>query len=107
MPQNIPVRQVIRSHGRPMEAVDWNGEKIYRMERIYVKSHNQWYFTQDYDTHFIYKKTTGYGSSLMCTCGSPAGAFDYSAYKNYASNRGQVLCCIFYIQNGHHADGSH
>ena len=59
-----------------------------------------------YDNHFVYYYHQ-IGSTLMCTCGSPAAAFGYSAYKQYCSYQGErTIGCIAHLQQGRHADNS-
>lgn len=83
-----------------------DGKTIERPEIILVKSDNAVYPTIDTFTHFVYKQTWKPGSSLMCTCGSPAGVFTFEAYgKYYSRNQGKLVCCIQHIQTGRHADG--
>ena len=47
-------------------------------------------------------------STIFCTCGSPAGVFEYAAYRRFQDeNIGSVVACISLMQYGVHADGSH
>ena len=96
---------VIKHYGRPMEAISLSGERIYREDRIFVSSHQTWYETMPYDNHFVYH-TKRIGTSLLCTCGSPAIVVDYGTYKKYSSYRGQLIVCQTQIQTGKHADRS-
>lgn len=97
---------LIRKGGRPMEATDHAGRRVYRKDRIYLKTHQAWYDVLDYDNHFVYE-SKDYGSSVMCTCGSTAIVVNYEHYKQYSSYRGLMIVCASQIQNGVHADGSH
>lgn len=97
---------LIRKGGRPMEATDHNGRKIYRKDRIFLKSHQAWYETLDFDNHFVYESPDR-GSSIMCTCGSTAVVVNYEYYRQYSSYKGPIIACSHYIQHGVHADGSH
>lgn len=90
-----------------MEAIVHGGRRVGREERIFLKSHRAWYYTMDYDNHFIYEHK-GYGSSVMCTCGSHAIVVNYDVYRRYHSvNKGAMLVCAYYTDHNHHADGSH
>lgn len=96
---------VIRIYGKAKVATV-DGETIERQNEIYVPSYHQWFRTVEEDpTHFIYYKKR-YGSTIMCTCGAAGGIYNYDVYKRFASvNRGQILACTHYMENGKHADG--
>jgi len=97
---------VIHQYGRPHRAKLLNGDIVERRDEIYVPSHHQTMPCLDYDNHFVYSYQQ-IGSTLMCTCGSPAAAFGYSAYKKYCSYMGaQVIGCVHHLQTGKHGDGS-
>lgn len=97
---------VIHQYGRPMKARLHNGDVAERKDAIYVPSYNAVYSVLEYDNHFVYYHKQ-IGSTLMCTCGSPAAAFGYSVYRKYCSYMGErVLGCIHHLQTGKHADGS-
>lgn len=102
----VSLMQIIHQYGRPVKARMLNGDVIERQDSLPYDG--QVLPCLDYDNHFIYH--TNYrviGSTLMCTCGSPAGAFGYDAYKKYCSYIGfQVLGCISHLQTGRHGDGS-
>lgn len=84
-----------------------DGKTIYREERVFVRSDNAVYPTVDTYAHFVYKQDWKLGSTLMCTCGSPAAVFRYDAYgKYYSTNMGGLVCCVAHMQQGVHADGS-
>lgn len=59
-----------------------------------------------YDSHFIFMDDRRKGWILFCTCGSPAVAVGYDAYKHDASPQGQLLVCYFHAASGKHTDGS-
>ena len=101
------VSQVIHQYGRPTKAKLLNGDMVERQEKIYIPSYQSVFPTLDYDTHFVYY-IKQMGSTLMCTCGSPAAVFSYDAYEKYCSYMGEkVIGCISHLQNGVHGDGSH
>lgn len=98
--------QVIRIYGKAKVArVD--GEVVERQDAIFIPSHRQWYRTVEEDpTHFSYYNRRKLGSTMMCTCGSPAAVYTFDVYKRFTSvNRGQIIACIHYMENGKHADG--
>lgn len=98
--------EVIRIAGRAKTA-HLEGKTIDRQEVIFVKSDNAVYPTVDTYMHFVYRQTWKPGSTLMCTCGSPAGVFRYDAYgKYYSVNKGAMICCVQHMQTGQHADGT-
>lgn len=84
-----------------------DGETIERQNEIFIPSYRQWYRTIEEDpTHFSYYRRSGLGSTMMCTCGSPAAIYNYDVYGRFTSvNRGQVIACIHYMEHGRHADG--
>ena len=98
---------VIHQYGRPVRAKLPNGTVVERQDAIYVSSYREVFKCLDYDTHFLYYDGNHIGSTLMCTCGSHAGVIGYNGYKRFASYQGpQVLACMYYTNNGCHADGS-
>ena len=102
----MSVAQVIRVHGTAKIA-HLDGERIDRRDLIFVRSEGGWFYTIDTDNHFVYRQTKKFGSSLMCTCGSVAGVFNYEAYARYTStNRGRIVACVNHMQTGKHGDGS-
>lgn len=97
---------VIRIEGRAKIA-HMDGRTIYRPDHILVKSDNAVYPVIDTWMHFVYRQNWKHGPMLMCTCGSPAGVYQYDAYgKYYSRNMGSLVCCIAHMEYGHHADGS-
>lgn len=102
---NVPT--VIKHLGTIKYAVDLNGDHIERKDPIFVKSYQQWCRAMPYDNHFVYMSNR-YGSTMKCTCGGDAGVVDYSVYQKYhESNIGPMMVCLWHMQNGVHADGSH
>lgn len=89
-----------------MEAVLPDGKRVERAERIFLRSHRAWYYTMDYDNHFIYENPSRYGSSTLCTCGATAVVVNYDVYYQLSSNKGAMLVCSYHMQSGRHADGS-
>lgn len=101
---------VIRNWNSPNEAITLSGHKVHRENAIYLKSHEAAYAVLPTAMHFCYKDPTVIrGSTLLCTCGAPAGVFGRVAYKGLTSvNYGnEVIACTSYIQNRVHADGAH
>lgn len=99
--------KVIHQYGRPMKARTLNGDIIERQDKIYVPSYRAVFPTLEYDNHFVYYDPHHIGSTLMCTCGSPAAAFGYEAYSRYCSYMGEkVIGCVEHLQHERHADGS-
>src|SRR3972149_7656840 len=97
---------VIHQYGAPMKARLSNGDLVERQDSIYVPTYKAVFPCLEYDNHFIYYKHQ-MGSTLMCTCGSPAAAFGYEAYKRYCSYIAEkVLGCVAHLQGGKHGDGS-
>ncbi len=70
--------QIVKVAGRAKIA-HLDGKTIERPSAILVKSDNAVYPTVDTYAHFVYKQSWKLGSTLMCTCGSVAGVFDYNA----------------------------
>lgn len=98
--------KIIKHYGRPKEAYDLNGQRVERKDKVYVKSYHGWFFTMDYDNHFVYMSNR-LGSTMMCTCGSPAVVVEWPVYRTYHSdNIGPMMVCMYHMQNGRHADGS-
>ena len=99
--------QIIKVAGRAKTAFP-DGRRIERPDKIFVKSEGYWFKTCDTHAHFVYKQDWKQGSTLMCTCGSTAGVYQYEAYKRfYSSYQGRLVCCNSFIQTGVHGDGSH
>jgi hypothetical protein len=105
------VSQVIHQYGRPVNAKTLEGTWVERPEKIYIQSYQAIFPCLDYDSHFVYEDPTTtrkYGSTLLCTCGSPAVVVGYDGYMKFASYQGEkVVACLHYTQNECHADGSH
>jgi hypothetical protein len=98
--------KVIRVYGKARIAYD-NGERIERQEEIFVPSERGWFYTVDTFDHFVYRQERHTGSSLMCSCGSSGGIYNYDVYSRFTSiNRGRLICCNALMQTGRHADGS-
>lgn len=98
---------IIRVAGRAKRA-NVHGETIYREDLIFVPSERAWFRAIDTYDHFVYRRRRGtFGSTLMCTCGSPAGIFHYDAYSRFQSaNMGRLVACIQHMQTGKHGDGT-
>lgn len=99
--------KVIRVYGKARRA-NFQGQTIEREEIIFVPSERGWFRIIDTQDHFCYRRTRGtVGSTLMCTCGSPAAIFGYEAYGQFQStNMGRIICCIYHMNNKQHADGA-
>ena len=99
--------KVIRVYGKAKKA-NFQGETIYREDEIYVPSEHGRFRTIDTFDHFVYRRTKGtVGSTLMCTCGSPAAIYGFEAYGQFQSiNMGRIICCMSLMNNKQHADGS-
>lgn len=98
--------KIIHVHGRARVAYP-DGQRIERLEEIFVPSEPGWFYTIDTDNHFVYRQGNKGGSSLMCTCGGAAGIFQYDAYMRFSSvNRGRIIACITHMNTSKHADGS-
>lgn len=98
--------KVIKIYGKARIA-NVDGERVERQEVIFIPSYRQWFRTIEEDpTHFSYYNKRKMGSTMMCTCGSPSAIYNYDVYRRFTSvNRGQVVTCIHYMENGRHADG--
>lgn len=98
--------QVIRIYGKARIA-NVDGETIERQNEIFIPSYRQWFRTVEEDpTHFSYYNRRKMGSTMMCTCGSPAAIYNPDVYMRFTSvNRGQIIACIHYMERGQHADG--
>ena len=103
MDKNI---KVIKVAGRAKRA-NLDGETIEREDEIFVPSYRSWFRTLDTHDHFVYRQRHKLGATLLCSCGSDAGIFQYDAYQRFMStNKGQVVACVSLIQYGRHADGT-
>lgn len=91
--------------GRAMRA-NLSGMTIEREEILFVPSERGWFRILDTQEHFCYRQNQFFGPTLMCTCGSVAGLFNYDAYRQFQStNMGKLVCCVSYIETRRHADG--
>lgn len=101
----------IRRHGDANHAQTMDGQWISRSKAIYVPSHEQAYPCLPTSLHFCFRDphpSGRPGSTMFCTCGAPAGVFEFSAYSRWTSiNIGTAICCVELVQQGKHADGSH
>lgn len=96
----------------PKQAELPDGQRVYREDRLYLKSHQEWYPCLPTELHFCFfdpRSVQRSGSTIYCTCGSPAAVFGREGYKQftdifYGTN---VIACTELIQQGCHADGSH
>jgi len=102
----------VRNVGMVREATTLDGYKVYRKERLFLKTFKEEFPEgvpcAPYDNHFAYmdpSKKKGRWSP-MCTCGSPAGVVNYDAYKQDASNVGALIVCLSHSTTGRHSDGS-
>jgi hypothetical protein len=99
--------KVIRVYGKARRA-NFFGETIEREDLIFLQSERAWFRAIDTYDHFVYKVPRNLpGPTIMCTCGSVAGTFQFDAYRQFQSvNMGTLVCCVAHIQNGQHNDGS-
>jgi hypothetical protein len=99
----MPVKQV-RSLGDLKRATNLDGQEVHREN--YLMFQNQMTRCLNTDTHFLFLSKR-LGSTVLCTCGSPAVTCGYHAYKQYSSYIGnEVLVCHTFFQYGKHADNS-
>lgn len=97
---------VIRHYGRAVRA-NLQGETIYREDLVYYPSERRTFRILDTQDHFCYRQNRFQGPTLMCTCGSMAGIYNFEAYSQFQSvNMGRIICCTHLVENGCHADGS-
>lgn len=101
--------KIIRSHNDPKKAVTLAGIEVRREERIFLPSYQGWFPVLQTSMHFCFRDASmPRGTTLFCTCGSPAIIVGYDAYKKHSSYLGnEVISCHSFIQYGQHADGSH
>lgn len=98
--------QVVKVAGRARRA-NLDGETIERTELIFVPTERGWFRTLDTHDHFCYYNRHKFGATLMCSCGSIAGIYNYEAYRQFQSeNMGRIICCVSLVENRKHADGS-
>lgn len=100
---------VIKHWNDPRHAVTLSGHTVERQEAIYLKTHERAYQTLPTSMHFVYRDPTVVrGSTLLCTCGAPAGVFGFEAYRKWSSYiASDIIACTHFIQYGVHSDGSH
>ena len=108
--------KVIRHAGDLNEIQLEDGVKVRRHFKVNAGADIGEVQTAPYDNHFIFRHVFKKGGkpsgwTLWCTCGSPAAVVGYDAYKEQASNSGQMAVCLFHAgnvtgQSGRHADGS-
>jgi len=97
--------QVVRNVGRKNKATLPNGRVVERQDRLLLS--DGWYSCMDTDSHFIYL-TTHFGSRILCTCGGEAALCGIQAWGKYTSkNERELICCLDFVNLGHHRDGSH
>lgn len=101
--------RVIRNVGDPNNARTLGGVPVRREKEIFLSSYQQWFPVLQTSMHFCFRDTSQpRGSTLFCTCGAPSIIVGYEAYRKLNSFIGnEVIACHYYIQYGHHADGSH
>lgn len=102
--------KVIR-HAGDLTKVIWRNKTFHKQNAIFIPNMGL-IKCIDYGNHFIFRDTRELGSQLFCTCGSPAVALNYDAYKyGQSSNDGALLACMVHAgmvdgNPGRHADGS-
>lgn len=101
--------QVIKHWNDPNNAITLNGLPVRREKEIFLRSRQARIPTLPQSMHFCFVDTTvPRGTTLFCTCGSPAVIVGYEAYKNMNSYIGsEVIACHYLVQYGVHSDGSH
>ena len=101
--------QIIKHFNSPKEAITLGGKSVHREKMIFLPSHRQWFPVLQTDLHFCFRDAShARGTTLFCTCGSPAIIIGYEAYQKYQSYIGnEVIACHHFIQFGVHSDGSH
>lgn len=103
---------IIRNRGTVNSATTLDGNKVYRKERLILKSFvgafPEGIPCAPYDNHFLYIDPSGIKGrwNPMCTCGSPGALVGYDAYKQDASPQGALLICMSHATTGRHSDGS-
>jgi hypothetical protein len=98
--------QVIKVAGRAKRA-NVDGETVYREEQIFVPSERGWFRILDTYDHFCYYNRRKFGATLVCSCGSTAGIYNFEAYAQFQStNMGRIICCTSLVENRKHTDGS-
>ena len=101
--------QVIKHWNDPNNAITLRGVPVRREKEIFLRSHQATLPVLPTSMHFCFVDTTvPRGTTLFCTCGSPAIVVGYEAYKRYQSYMGsEVIACHSFVQYGIHNDGSH
>lgn len=104
----MPPNNIIRSHNDPRNAITLGGMHVHRETSIYLPSYQQSLPVLQTSMHFCFRDATHFGTTLFCTCGSPAIVVGYEAYNKLNSFIGaEVIVCHNYIQYHVHSDGSH
>lgn len=100
---------VIKHWNDPNNAVTLNGIPVRREKSIWLDSYQTWLPVLPQSMHFCFRDmSVPRGTTLFCTCGSPAIVVGYEAYRKYNSYLGaEVIACHHFIQYGQHSDGSH
>jgi hypothetical protein len=105
----------IRSWGDKNSAITFDGDKVERIELLFVEGYGM---VKNLPTtmHFCYEdKSKKLGRWVyMCTCGSPAGVISYKEIKDFITveAQGYILACIAGVTSKQntgifkHADGS-
>ena len=97
---------VIKVAGQARRA-NMDGLTIERKDEIFVPSYRQWFSQLDTHNHFCFRQEHRMGATLLCSCGSDAGIYNYPAYSKFQSTYvGEVVACTSLMQYGRHADGS-
>jgi hypothetical protein len=101
--------QVIRNTGDPNNAKTLNGKPVRREKELWLPSYNSFIPVLQTSMHFCYHDpSVPRGTTLFCTCGSPAIVVGYEAYRDLQSYMGnEVIVCHHYIQYKVHSDNSH
>lgn len=103
---------VIRRINDANHAQTDTGEWVHRSREMHLPSHRRVYPVLQTSIHFCFREPGSYqsrpGSTIFCTCGAPAGIFNFDAYRKFTEiNNGEVVACVSLMQYGVHADGSH
>lgn len=101
--------KIIRNHNDPKNATTLDGKHVQREEQIFLPTYRQWFPVLQTSMHFCFRDASHpRGSTIFCTCGSPAIIVGFDAYKTHSSYLGnEVIACHSFIQYGVHSDGSH
>ena len=106
---DIMANNVIKHHNDPKHAVTLHGDNVERQVQIFLPSYRAWLPVLQTSMHFCFRDpSVPRGTTLFCTCGSPAIIVGFEAYKKYNAYMGmEVISCHYFIQYGVHSDGSH